>query len=344
MTSSPTDDLLLEAARGLTRHHSLHCPAYARILHALGNPPIRTLEDVPALPVALFKHLDLRSIPTTSITHTMLSSGTSGAMPSKVFVDRETSLRQARALSQLVRRRLGVNHAPILVLDAKPDASRREFSARGAAVRGFANALGSEPVYALSGDYGLDIEKIQEFASQHGSSPAVIFGFTFLVWQTMQQVDQSPLVHLPASTLVHGGGWKKMSDAAVTRDHFRSRALEVLGVGAVVDYYGLVEQTGSIFFECEEGFFHDSEFSTILIRSEVDLSPVKDGTIGLIQLISSLPTSYPGHSILTEDRGVLHGRNACECGRMGKFFSVVGRVPTAEARGCSDATNFAGQS
>jgi hypothetical protein len=49
-----------------------------------------------------------------------------------------------------------------------------------------------------------------------------------------------------------------------------------------------------------------------------------------------LPLSYPGHSILTEDMGVVHGIDDSSCGRMGKYFSVVGRVPKAELRGCSD--------
>ena len=49
-----------------------------------------------------------------------------------------------------------------------------------------------------------------------------------------------------------------------------------------------------------------------------------------------LPRSYPGHSLLTEDLGVLLGEDDCPCGRKGKYFKVTGRVPRAEVRGCSD--------
>jgi hypothetical protein len=56
----------------------------------------------------------------------------------------------------------------------------------------------------------------------------------------------------------------------------------------------------------------------------------------VIQTLSLLPRSYPGHSLLTEDLGVVHGQDDCPCGRKGTYFSIVGRIPQAELRGCSD--------
>lgn len=53
-------------------------------------------------------------------------------------------------------------------------------------------------------------------------------------------------------------------------------------------------------------------------------------------MLSLLPRSYPGHSLLTEDMGVLLGEDDCPCGRLGKYVRVTGRVPKAEVRGCSD--------
>jgi hypothetical protein len=51
-----------------------------------------------------------------------------------------------------------------------------------------------------------------------------------------------------------------------------------------------------------------------------------------------LPLSYPGHNILTEDIGIIKGIDNCKCGKKGKYFKVLGRVPDAELRGCSDVT------
>ena len=99
----------------------------------------------------------------------------------------------------------------------------------------------------------------------------------------------------------------------------------------------MIEQTGSVFLECERGFFHCSIFSDILIRN-ANLNPCELNEVGLIQSLSLLPTSYPGHNILTEDMGKIIGNNDCKCGKGGKYFSIIGRVPNTELRGCSDAT------
>ena len=60
-------------------------------------------------------------------------------------------------------------------------------------------------------------------------------------------------------------------------------------------------------------------------------------------MLSALPGSYPGHSILTEDLGVLCGEDEPEAGRRGRCFQVLGRVPEAELRGCSDVHAYGGR-
>jgi hypothetical protein len=97
----------------------------------------------------------------------------------------------------------------------------------------------------------------------------------------------------------------------------------------------MVEQTGSIFMECEHGHLHASVFSDINILDTDNFSLMETGR-GLIECESILPTSYPGHRLLTEDEGELIGVDDCPCGRLGKYFRVHGRVKGAELRGCSD--------
>ena len=64
------------------------------------------------------------------------------------------------------------------------------------------------------------------------------------------------------------------------------------------------------------------------------------GEEGIIEVLSIAPISYPGHAILTEDLGVVLGEDNCPCGRLGKFFKVIGRIPAAEIRGCSDTYEY----
>ena len=62
----------------------------------------------------------------------------------------------------------------------------------------------------------------------------------------------------------------------------------------------------------------------------------KDGNSGFVQLISLLPTSYPGHNILTEDIGEIVKNHSCTCYGYGKRFLIHGRIKDAELRGCSN--------
>ena len=99
----------------------------------------------------------------------------------------------------------------------------------------------------------------------------------------------------------------------------------------------MIEQTGSIFFECEKcENFVTSVFSDIYIRDKY-LNDVGPNKKGMIQLVSVLPTSYPGHNVITEDIGEILGEDNCSCGKMGKRFKVFGRLKKSEIRGCSDA-------
>ena len=98
----------------------------------------------------------------------------------------------------------------------------------------------------------------------------------------------------------------------------------------------MVEQTGSIYAECEYGHLHASNYSDVIIRDPKDFSICKVGQKGIIQVVSVLPHSYPGHSLLTEDEGIILGEDDCPCGRHGKYFTITGRMKKAELRGCSD--------
>ena len=111
---------------------------------------------------------------------------------------------------------------------------------------------------------------------------------------------------------------------------------DICGLSRIHDYYGMVEQTGTIYMECEYGHLHASNFSDVLFRNPRDFSLCNKGESGIIQVVSLLPKSYPGHSLLTEDVGRYLGEDDCPCGRKGKYFMVEGRMQKAEIRGCSD--------
>ena len=135
--------------------------------------------------------------------------------------------------------------------------------------------------------------------------------------------------------LFHGGGWKKLENISITKKEYNKYINNFIGINKIYNYYGMVEQTGSIFIECEKGYYHPSIFSDIHIRDK-NLNLCDLNEMGIIQVSSLLPMSYPGHNILTEDMGKMISNDGCKCGRKGKFFEIIGRIPKTEVRGCSD--------
>ena len=214
------------------------------------------------------------------------------------------------------------------------------FSARGAGILGF-SIFGTKKIYALDDEMRLDVEGLREFLELHRGKTILLFGFTFMVWQHFYQElvrlrAEGVTFDLSGCILIHGGGWKKLQGQAVSRQDFHDRLNEVCGLDRIHDYYGMVEQTGCIYMQCECGHLHASVFSDVIVRRPLDFSVCGVGEPGILQVLSTIPESYPGHSLLTEDEGVLLGEDDCPCGRKGKYIQIFGRMKSAELRGCSD--------
>jgi hypothetical protein len=211
------------------------------------------------------------------------------------------------------------------------------FSARGAGIRGF-GIFGRDAVYALDGDMRLNADGLAAFLERHEGETIFLFGFTSIIWRhfytELRETGKS--LHIRDGVLIHGGGWKKLADQAVGKQQFKQAIRSVCGNIRVLDYYGMVEQTGTIYLECERGHLHAPAWADVLIRRPLDFSLAGRNETGLIEVVSVLPRSYPGHVLLTEDEGRILGEDDCPCGRLGKYFEVLGRVRRAEARGCSD--------
>lgn len=333
------DPLILSALQALTLHHADACFSYKQILNKFYEPHnLDCLESLPFLPVRLFKHERLISVPQHEIVKTMHSSGTSGQAVSQIFLDKQTSAMQVKVLSRIMSEFVGPKRLPMLVVDCRATvADRLKFSARTAGILGF-SIFGREVEFALDDDMSLNHGRVARFLEKHFDQPILVFGFTYIVWLHFLRLLESrnERVQLNKGILIHGGGWKQLQSDAVSPEEFKMRLSLVAGISQVHNYYGMVEQTGSIFMECEYGHMHASAWSDIIVRDPLSFSPLPPGRVGILQLLSVIPRSYPGHSLLTEDEGILLGVDDCQCGRKGKYFMVLGRIPNAETRGCSD--------
>lgn len=332
--------LLSERLLELTEYHYGKCREYRQILDCLGFQDDRVTDyyDLPFLPVSLFKDLKLLSVEEEEIFKTMTSSGTTGQAVSRIYLDKTTAANQQKTLVKIVSDFTGSARMPMLVIDSPSVVKDRAmFSARGAGILGF-SIFGSDKAYALKDDMSIDFDTIQAFLEKHQGKTIFLFGFTFMIWQHFYKelLKSEQRIDLSKGILIHGGGWKKLISEAVSKEEFKSALNIVCGLEHIHDYYGMVEQTGCIYMECEHGHLHASIFSDVITRRAEDFTPCETGETGIIQVVSMLPESYPGHSLLTEDEGVILGEDDCPCGRKGKYFQINGRLKNAEIRGCSD--------
>lgn len=331
------EQLLLRELNALTARHDANCAEYSKLLTVTGaKQAARTIEEVPYLPVGLFKSHALRSIPLENVFKTMTSSGTTGQQVSQIFLDKETAMRQTSALGNIIGHVIGRERLPMILIETSALLKdRKRFSARAAGLLGMMN-FGRHHFYALDENMELDEAGLRGFLERFGDRPFLMFGFTFMVWQYLYANVAGKGFDLSNGVLLHSGGWKKLQEMAVSNDEFKRRFKQATGLHRIYNFYGMVEQVGSVYVEGEDGYLYPPNFADVIVRDPVTLEPAPVGTPGVIQVLSMLPLSYPGHSILTEDLGVVHGVDDSTCGRKGKRFSVIGRVPKTELRGCSD--------
>lgn len=325
-----------------TRFHYDNCPEYRRILDKLDCPLSRLssleVSQFPFIPVRLFKQYELLSVAKEKIVKTLTSSGTSGQAVSRIFLDADNVRNQTKALNAIISSFIGKGRLPLLLLDTEMvKQDRSMYSARGAGIIGF-SIFGRDSTFALDAGMKIALDKVAAFFEKHAEEPILMFGYTYMIWQfvvrALEEVEKT--FNVKNAVLFHIGGWKKLKDQQVDALEFNRRVRGALGNVRVYNYYGMAEQLGSVFVECEHGHMHCSNYSDVIIRKSYDFSEAKIGEKGLIELISVLPTSYPGHVLLTEDEGAILGMDDCPCGRKGKYFRIFGRIKAAEVRGCSD--------
>ena len=298
------EPLLLAGLNALTRWHYDNCPAYRRILDGLwrGRTESATLADIPYLPVSLFKTRRLASVPEDAVRVTLTSSGTTGQAVSQILVDAETSARQPKSPGRLA--------GPCVGPQASADAGDRYFCGiqgpqddeRAWRPECWASCVtGRHHAFALDAGMRPDMKAVETFLEKFGGRPFFMFGFTFMVWLEFFEKFKDKGLDLSQGVLIHSGGWKKMIDRAVSPEVFRQRMKECFGLSHIHNFYGMVEQIGSILLEGPGGLLYPPNFSDVIVRDPESWAPVPSGETGMIQVLSLLPGSYPGHR--PPDRG-----------------------------------------
>jgi hypothetical protein len=324
--------------------------AYRKICEARGLTPnaLEHWTQIPAVPTAAFKELDLTCLAPGERTAVFHSSGTTEQKPSRHYHSPESlKLYEATLIAWFLENVPPDFGFPIskfgLVCLTPPPAQAPHSSLvhmfetvrrkLGAAETEFAGKL------AKDGAWTLDFDRMIASLSNHPRSeirhPKLILGTAFSFVHLLDYLTEKNLrFDLPAgSRVMETGGYKNRS-RLMPKTELHQLITERLGVppSNIICEYGMSELSSQAY---DSAIHHPSSiihhrvfqfppWARGQIISPETGRPVADGQTGLIRVFD-LANVFSVLAIQTEDLGI----------RRGDGFELIGRAQLAEPRGCS---------
>ena len=290
-------------------------PLYRQYVDALGVQPdrVRTLPDIPFLPVSLFKTHPVRTgdfIPEIVFE----SSGTTGLVTSRHEV-RELSVYR-KSFDAGFRRFYGPA-GEWCIIGLLPAYLERSHSSLVLMVHELIGSSG----HPDSGFYLYDHEALYTVLQrlERQGQKTLLIGVTFALLDFAEKFQLS-LHH----TVVMETGGMKGRRREITRDELHAFLKQRLGVNAVHAEYGMTELLSQA-YSSGDGLFTCPAWMRMLVRREDDPLEVSlqgEGLLNIIDLANIWSCSF----LATEDIGRIlpDGR-----------FEVSGRADNSDVRGCS---------
>ena len=320
-----------------------HCDDYKKICDGLGvktSEDIKDISDIPVIPTMLFKQHDFRS---GRYLVKSTSSGTSGKKSTVRF--EFSALTSALKMSLKVTRYHGITTLKpcrYIVMGYKPHRSNKTAVAKTAYLTTFlAPAVSRKYILKHTSEgYKPDFEGIVEALKKYekGKLPVRFMGFpsyTFFLFRLLE--DNGLSFQLPkGSKIMLGGGWKQFYQEAADKETFYKMAKKTLGVEEenIVEFFGAVEHP-ILYCDCKNHHFHVPVYSKVIIRDPDTLEPMKNGEMGLVNLITPIAKATPLLSVMTDDLGILHDGESCGCGVTSPYLEIVGRVAPEDIKTCA---------
>ena len=342
-----TNELFLKAMQENCLYQYEHCEDYKRILDEKGFRPndlkeYADLERLPFLPTLYFKQHALFSMPSKRLLIKATSSGTSGKKSQMGF--NFSSLYRGLRVVLTVGKYHGLfslKPSHYLVFGYEPNKNNQiVFSKTAYGFTYFAPALSRAYALKYTKDgYQLDLENLKQKFLQYSQSkfPVRTIGFPAYTYFMLKQMKEEGIkVRLPkGSIMTLGGGWKQFYADQVSKKDFYALVEEILGIDEqhIFEFFGAVENP-ILYTDCLFNHFHIPVYSRVIIRDVDTLDPVKNGEVGLVNLLTPMVDSVPILSIMTDDLGILH-EEKCACGENAPWLEILGRVGIKDIVTCA---------
>jgi len=291
-------------------------PLYAQFLDLLhiDTSKIQRLEDIPCLPIQLFKQYEIKTgeWPNEAI---FSSSGTTGAQTSRHAV------RSLADYSSNAQRGFEAFYGPLsnyCFLALLPAYLEREGSSLVYMVEDFVRLS----PYPQSGFYLYDHDALRKTLVECAAQkiPTVLIGVSFALWD----LAETGTLNFPELIVMETGGMKGRR-RELTRSELHQILSEGLGIQSIHSEYGMTELLSQAYSK-GAGIFYPSPTMRVWAREVYDpFTPTptaRTGVLNIIDLANLDTISF----ISTEDLGKVYADGS---------FEVLGRLDAGDIRGCN---------
>jgi hypothetical protein len=312
-----------------------HNGPYRRFCDARRATPekIKHWDQIPAVPTAAFKELELSCLPVAERTTVFHSSGTTEHQPSRHYHNAESlAIYEASLLAGFPATEKGEE---LLILTPPPEQAphsslvymfetlRRRYGSDESAFSGVVDNSGGWTL-----NFDATIQALR--AAEQTRATLLILGTAFSYVHLLDGLAERNLIFdLAESQAMETGGYKGRSRDLPKAD-LHSLISHRLGIprSDILCEYGMSELSSQAYdgrWEREMArMFHFPPWARAQVISPETGLEVSEGETGLIRVFD-LANVYSVMAIQTEDLGI----------RCGDGFELLGRAARAEARGCS---------
>lgn len=290
-------------------------PVYRRWCELTIKDPfeIKTIEQIPALPVGFFKTQTIQT-GEFPLTHFFESSGTTQTSNSRHWVKDLDLYRQSfnRAFELFYG-----SPEDWCTIGLLPAYLERQHSSLVMMV----DELIKESGHAESGFYLYEHEQLSQTLQQLESKQqkTLLIGVTFALLDFAESFPQQ----LKYTTIMETGGMKGRR-REMTRVEVHDQLTKQLGVEKIHSEYGMTELLSQAYSK-GDGIFVCPPWMKILVRDEEDPLTVRTKGRGVINIID-LANADSAAFIATDDVGMIYEDGS---------FEVFGRIDHSDIRGCS---------
>jgi hypothetical protein len=315
--------------------------AYRKICEARGLTP-QTVEhwtQIPAVPAAAFKELELTSLSPDERTAVFHSSGTTEQKPSRHFHNAESLAVYETSLWSWFKENFDEAGEMVFLTPNQTAAPRSSLvqmfeiirHATGLPESAFTGRIDGDGAWVV--DFDTTVEKLR--TACEAGKPLTLLGTAFSFVHLLDHLAENQLsFRLPhGSRVMETGGYKNRS-RVLAKAELHALIWSRLGVprGAIICEYGMSELSSQAYdseIEISEAggwryVLHFPPWARVQIVSPETGREVNEGETGIIRIFD-LANVYSVAVIQTEDLGVRHADG----------FELIGRANASEPRGCS---------